>query len=507
MSRTVSLDPGGQAAAQPGAARRPVTTGTARVRARGGLVVTRDAVGALAIRLSGIAFAIAIVLSPLRVAVVLLARPVPPVYSGYTDILVSWSGLAVLSTLALWLGGLALRPRAVSLGPAFLRWPIAALLASAWIGIPWSVDPATSAYNALEITALAGLAVYAANEIRSLRELTIPLAVMVAIQAPVALGQLVAQRSLGLGALGELDLNPMTNGVSVVATSATDRLLRAYGLTEHPNILGGLLVFALPLLVVALDRAGVADGADATDQVDAFVRANGSGRPLRVLVAATLTLAIAALLATFSRSAWLAGAVAIALGAAMLLRNRQWPAARGWLVTGLVAFVLTVPFLTGFGRYVAVRADVANPTVATETMSSGERTILVQAVAGVFASHPLVGTGLGTLPLALRTAHPGLTFDLQPAPVVLLDVAAEVGLLGAVCYAGILVGPWLALWFRRRRWTPELVATSASLAALTVVGLFDYYTWTFAPGRIWAWLVIGLWARAYSSSAASNVAA
>ena len=38
---------------------------------------------------------------------------------------------------------------------------------------------------------------------------------------------------------------------------------------------------------------------------------------------------------------------------------------------------------------------------------------------------------------------------------------------------------------------------SAALAALTVVGFFDYYTWTYSAGRIWAWIVLGLWVGAY----------
>jgi hypothetical protein len=57
--------------------------------------------------------------------------------------------------------------------------------------------------------------------------------------------------------------------------------------------------------------------------------------------------------------------------------------------------------------------------------------------------------------------------------------------------------PWIALLRRRRSWTPELAGLSGALAALTVVGLFDYYPWTLTPGRIWAWLILGLWAMAY----------
>jgi hypothetical protein len=29
--------------------------------------------------------------------------------------------------------------------------------------------------------------------------------------------------------------------------------------------------------------------------------------------------------------------------------------------------------------------------------------------------------------------------------------------------------------------------------------LFDYYTWSYSAGRIWAWVVLGLWAVAYRS--------
>jgi hypothetical protein len=28
---------------------------------------------------------------------------------------------------------------------------------------------------------------------------------------------------------------------------------------------------------------------------------------------------------------------------------------------------------------------------------------------------------------------------------------------------------------------------------MTVVGLFDYYTWTPSGGRLWAWIALGAW--------------
>ncbi len=63
---------------------------------------------------------------------------------------------------------------------------------------------------------------------------------------------------------------------------------------------------------------------------------------------------------------------------------------------------------------------------------------------------------------------------------------------------GALIGlPFLLLWWRRRELSPTLIAASGALLAVTVLGLFDYYTWSLVPGRIWFWLVLGFWAGAY----------
>jgi hypothetical protein len=49
-------------------------------------------------------------------------------------------------------------------------------------------------------------------------------------------------------------------------------------------------------------------------------------------------------------------------------------------------------------------------------------------------------------------------------------------------------------------WSVALVGTSGLLLALTLVGLFDYYTGLLVPGRLWQWLAWGLWAVAFQSA-------
>jgi hypothetical protein len=64
------------------------------------------------------------------------------------------------------------------------------------------------------------------------------LAASTLLQAVVGVGQAWLGHSIGLSWLGEADLDPSVRGTSIVE-SGGQRFLRAYGLTVHPNVLGG----------------------------------------------------------------------------------------------------------------------------------------------------------------------------------------------------------------------------------------------------------------------------
>jgi hypothetical protein len=433
--------------------------------------------------LAKLAFGLLLVLSPFRARIDLLARPTPPLYGDYTNFLLFWSDLAALLTLALWAVTLWARHgwRSVSLGPPFLSVPIAGLLGLGWIGIPFAVDPGLAAYTAIRLTVLAALALYVLNEFEGLAQLRVPLAAMVGIQAVVAIAQVSAGHSVGLEGLGEHTLDP-SMAVSVVTAADGSRVVRGYGLTDHPNILGGLLAFASLLLVVAPGR----------DDPGGRVWA-------KVLFAA----GAAAVLLTFSRSAGLALGVGFAVLAGMLVARRAADrgAVRHLVGAAALAAVVCLPFALAYGPYVLARSDLFGD-IETEARSLSEREALTIAANDVFLDHPILGVGLGGLPQAIRDAQPQFEYPYQPAHVVLLDVAAETGAIGALLYLAILVTPWLALARQRPRWTPDLAAMSAALAALSVVGMFDYYTWSYPAGRIWTWVVLALWAAAYRRATA-----
>ncbi|HEY6355931.1 MAG TPA: O-antigen ligase family protein, partial [Burkholderiaceae bacterium] len=164
----------------------------------------------------------------------------------------------------------------------------------------------------------------------------------------------------------------------------------------------------------------------------------------------------------------------------------------------LVAAALAIPFRAALDS----RAVGALNGIRTEVRSIDERGALASETNTIFIAHPLVGVGLGGLPQAMRNAAPRFAYPYQPAHTVLLVVAAEIGIFGAASYALLVIAPWVALIIRRAAWTCELAGVSAALAALTLIGLLDYYPWTYTAGRIWAWLLLGLWAMTFNKTRA-----
>jgi O-antigen ligase len=143
---------------------------------------------------------------------------------------------------------------------------------------------------------------------------------------------------------------------------------------------------------------------------------------------------------------------------------------------------------------VRLGSDNSFERVETEIGSLAERQALNQIANEVFVNDAISGIGIGSLPQAMRWYRPEFQFYYQPAHIALLDVAVETGLFGALFYSILLIAPWVALIGRRGQGLSlDLIGASGALLAATVVGLFDYYTWLLVPGRLWQWLIWGLW--------------
>jgi O-antigen ligase len=265
------------------------------------------------------------------------------------------------------------------------------------------------------------------------------------------------------------------------------RWLRAYGMAQHPNLLGGCMM--VMLLVV----------------IGYYLTQAGWRRPplLISLVAGLITL-----LLTFSRAAWLgtaAGGVATLVLALWSRRQGRWSPDYTSIAV-LVALLLA----TGFA-FAAVNWQLFQPRLGlvsqgVEIRSVESRAMQIEAAWALIRMRPALGVGIGNYPTALYrlvreavAAYP----VYQPVHNVLFLATAELGLMGGGLWLAAIIAPWTALWVRRRqvRMIPWWAGLGGALAALTIVSFFDAYTWASHQGRLAHWLVWGLWAREWIGNA------
>ena len=421
------------------------------------------------------AFYVTLILAPVRLRMMLQSRPSHAIYSDYTDFLLFLPDIALLVMLIAW--GFAKRfdPKPLRFGPPLVWIPLAGLTASALISSASSVDGSLSLYHSVRLCLLFLFYLFIVNEQISIFNVAFAVGLQSMLQTAVAIPQSILQRSVGLQVLGEYLLDPSWSGVSIISDGAT-RILRAYGLSDHPNILGGCLAFSLLVLLTV------------------YLRGN---RKNSLLLGSVFVLISLALLMTFSRSAWLAFAAGSIFIVWFEARARGWGFIKSLALLFVCTIIVLLPFIARNSSYFGARFNAGSSfeTVRSERGAVQERIFLIASANHIFSQHPLTGVGVSASPLALREEIPQLpeTFNYQPPHFVLLTVGLETGMFGAIFYFLLMILPWVA--FSRNveaRKNPHVIGAMGILLAVTIVGFFDYYTWFSTPGRIWQWLAWGL---------------
>ena len=370
--------------------------------------------------------------------------------------------LLPLLLLASWLGLRLLERHAGAPRPWRWGWPGISLplLGLTVLGIA-SLQPALSWNTALQLLAL-GLAwlvyLFIVNEEPLL---TWALALIVALQGAVAVGQFIHQGDLGLRVLGELALNPANGGTNVLLADG-QRWLRAYGLTGHPNLLAATLAVLLLLLLPAL--------------------AAGRGWRKGLLGLAVAT-GLLGLLATVSRAAWLGfgtGLLVWGAGSVLAARSARWESperrsdGRRWpanTIYGLAGLGLALIFVVVFRNMVFGRFLHLNTPIEARSLAERSRDIGISL--SVIAAHPWWGVGLGSYLSAARA------FDAQARVVhnIPLLVTAELGAPGLILWLCLALAPaaWIvAAWARRHQ---VLLDRLAPWIAFFLIGQFHSLPW------------------------------
>ena len=435
------------------------------------MTTTRSVAAARLDRLARLAFVALVATMPFRLRADPLPHPATDLAAPLADVVIYGIDGLIALTIGAWILARVLDRRRVRVGPRALVVPASALLALAWISLPFGVLPYLSLFGAIRLTALLILALYVVNEVDGLADLVVPVGLMVGIQGLVAIGQFVHQASIGLERIGETHLGPGTPGMSVVLREDGVRILRAYGLSTHPNVLGGFFAAGIPLLLAARPRRVVA----------------------RLGQLAVLAVAVAGLLVTFSRGAWLGLAVGVVVGVIVLGRQALTVERRHWAAIGGVVLAVALIGAWQVRDELAVRSGLATVQTATERRSVDERLAQIELGLRVLEAHPAIGVGMSAVPVEMQRIDPAFAWSLYPPHLVPLVVAAELGIAGGAAFLALIGAPWVLLLRRRAARSRELAAASAALAAVLVAGLFDDYPWVGGPGRTLFWVVLALW--------------
>jgi hypothetical protein len=451
----------------------------------------RDLAAVLLKRLSAAALFLLLAILPVNPAITLSS--LLPAAAGH-DIRaldLSLPPLLAMAAVALWTLGHLLDPgrRTLSLGPPLLAAPLVGLVALSLATVPFAVEPEHSLFMSAYHVLLLALYLVVVNSSWSRWLPATALALGAVLQAAVGWPQFLLGHSVGLYELGEFDLNAGWPGASIVMMGES-RLLRAYGLTGHPNLLGGYLALSIPLIAGCL------------------LHHQRRRSRLSLPISIALLIALSALLVTFSRAAWLG--LAVGGGAMLLLLRSHGSSTAPFSVHARLLLAMAALLVVGFaaGNWEVLLGRFGAEGYPTEIQSVEQRLALNAVAWDLALERPLTGVGLGNYVAGVfyllperYPEFPGMTVHNVP-----LLATTELGFAGGLLWIYLMIVPWIALLRARGRLsiTPWDAGLYGALVVLPVVSMFDYYLWCTVRIGALQWLAWGLWARGWNEHCTSR---
>ena len=313
----------------------------------------------------------------------------------------------------------------------------------------WAINPGLAFYTAARWTLALGI--FFAWQVKGLNtnRLTKVFIIGLAFQAVIGIMQVILKRPLGIP--GEMALS-IDRPRAAVLWLEGEAWLRAYGLTFHPNVLGGFLTVGL-----ILGLRGIT---------------TWSGRIVWWLMAAGLVV-------SFSRSAWLA-AVLVLIPLTIWLYRQKLELRKSLRIT--VGAVLGVGIISSIALLGPVMSRLDVFSSLSEYTSISARGELMALALQTIRQHPLTGIGAGNFPLLALNAN---THDAaHSVHHVALLLASEIGAVGALLWYWLWLAPVLSLGKSLQTIDPIVLVLTTAWLALGLISLWDSYPWSLEAGRL-----------------------
>lgn len=214
---------------------------------------------------------------------------------------------------------------------------------------------------------------------------------------------------------------------------------RATGTFYDSHALGNFMAMTIPFMLIAFLMPKIPNG-------------------IRFLFFSTAVLALFVLYLSYSRSAWVGEAVALAIGVILIMTIWRESEVALLLVVVSVIGIIALPFVA---KYVYDRFE--NSPIGTITQRLGQ----YQVALAILRDHPIFGVGPGNYMEAMKR-YDTLWLDEIPVHNVMLWIANETGILGLGCYLTILISGLKRLWrsFSQRRDLAGRVAMACFIALI-----------------------------------------
>lgn len=313
---------------------------------------------------------------------------------------------------------------------------------------------------------------------------------IIAAVVQVAIGwyQFSSQHITANTLLGIAEHAPETLGQSVVIIGGM-RILRAYGLLPHPNMLAALTVVAFALLLYSY----VVYERDFRSTVS---------RAWRAGYLAALLFLFSGLLITFSRAAFLALCAFLVFWMAYGVAAQKRYLLRGVATTAIACGAVFIAFNLLYGGIWLERFGFADSSASIMAQVELEQISFDERVAGYGQAAQLLtfpimimGMGVGNYVPALAATVTALpTYAYQPVHNVYLLMLIEIGLIG------IAAAAWFVLTLLRQALTHfktilDFQYFLSVVGIFLVIGLFDHFLWTSYFGMSLWWIALGLAAK------------
>lgn len=345
------------------------------------------------------------------------------------------------------------------------------LLLSLWgfMSIIWADDKILAFYFAIKLSLAIDLFFLIQIIPIKIRNLSIVFVISVLIQSIIGLYQFITQHTFSQKFLG-LQYHDAWHGGSAIIQIDTERWLRAYGGTPHPNIFGVILLCALLLSI--------------------YLFLKQRNKYYKIFILVSISVFTTSILYTFSRTLWLTSVLSLIAFVIYIYKNKKTSFQQ--ITAPLLLIITTILLIINFYQNIFFNRISHDTTLSHNSIS--DRTLYIQQSKSLISLYPIHGTGIGnytnTLKTHLHTSDP--IWQYQPVHNIYLLIISEIGIIGFGLFALFIVTIFHILYLNKKNVTLTQLTFITLFIGMLFISLFDHLIWTSHFGLIALFLLGGL---------------